>query len=222
MFDEISPTYDALNTLLSMGNDRRWRRDAVDALSPADGETILDLGCGTGELLLDVHEAAPGAELLGVDVASRMLDLARAKSVDEEVPIDLLLGDAVRLPLADASIDGAITAFTLRNVPAVEPFFEEVHRVLRPGGRVVALDLHLPEEGLFAAIYRPYFLHVLPRIGDLLSGRTGAYKYLMRSVAGFHSLDEIGQIARKAGFAEVTVEPLTFGTAAITTCRRAR
>lgn len=222
MFDEISPTYDALNTLLSMGNDRRWRRKAVERLDAGDADRIVDLGCGTGELLLDVHEAAPGAELLGVDVASRMLDLARAKSVDEEVPIDLVLGDAVRLPLADASIDGAITAFTLRNVPAVEPLFEEVHRVLRPGGRLVALDLHLPEDGLFAAIYRPYFLHVLPRIGDLLSGRTGAYKYLMRSVAGFHSPDEIGQIARKAGFAEVTVEPLTFGTAAITTCRRAR
>lgn len=222
MFDEISPTYDLLNSVLSAGNDRRWRRDAVDALDPADDETILDLGCGTAELLLEVHDRAPDATLIGVDVAPQMLDLAHEKAVEDRVPLDLLLADADRLPLPDASVDGAITAFTLRNVPSVPGFFEEVHRVLAPGGRLVTLELHLPEEGVLAALYRPYFLHVLPAVGELLSGRTGAYRYLADSVAAFQAPKEIAEIARKAGFDSVSVAERTFGTAAVTTCRRAR
>lgn len=222
MFDEISPTYDLLNSVLSAGNDRRWRRDAVDALAPADGETILDLGCGTAELLFEVHDRAPDARLLGLDVAARMLDLARDKARDRRTPIDLLRGDAERLPLPDGRVDGAITAFTLRNVPSLPGFFEEVHRVLAPGGRLVTLEIHLPRDGAFAAIYRPYFLHVLPAIGELLSGRTGAYRYLADSVAAFPSPEEVADVARDAGFDPVEVAERTFGTAAITVCRRGR
>lgn len=215
MFDAITPTYDLLNRVLSMGNDGRWRRRAVDALDPHDGERFADIGCGTAELLLEVHGRAPGAGLVGVDVSDRMLAAARAKARDTGVPMDLVHGDALRLPLPDASLDGIVTAFTLRNVPGVGRFFAECHRVLRPGGRVVSLEIHLPERGAFAAVYRPYFLHVLPAVGDLLSGRTGAYRYLAKSVADFHAPEEVGDLARKAGFEAVTVAELTFGTAAI-------
>lgn len=221
MFDEITPTYDTLNSVLSAGNDRRWRARTVDRLDPRDGERVLDLGCGTAELLFDVHDRAPDAELVGVDVAPRMLARAHGKAVDLGVDLQLLRGDATRLPLADGSVDAATSAFTLRNVPGVAPFFEEVHRVLVPGGRVVTLEIHLPDEGLLAAIYRPYFLHVLPWIGDLVSGRTGAYKYLARSVESFHDPDGVAGIARKAGFETVEVQELTFGTAAIVWAKKA-
>lgn len=220
MFDDITPTYDALNRVLSMGNDRRWRRRTVDLLDPDDGERILDLGCGTAELLLEVHDRAPGAELVGVDVAGRMLAAARDKAHKKEVPLSLVQGDALRLPLPDASVDAAVTAFTLRNVPGVDLFFQECLRVVKPGGRVVSLEIHLPEDGAFAALYRPYFLHVLPFLGDLLSGRTGAYKYLAESVAGFYHPDEVADIARLIGFEPVRVEELTFGTAGLVWARR--
>lgn len=220
MFDDITPTYDALNRVLSMGNDRRWRRRTVDLLDPADGERILDLGCGTAELLLEVHRRAPGAELVGVDVAGRMLQAAREKARKEEVPLSLVQGDALRLPLPDASADAAVTAFTLRNVPGVDLLFQECLRVVKPGGRVVSLEIHLPEDGAFAALYRPYFLHVLPFLGDLVSGRTGAYKYLAESVAGFYPPEEVADIARLIGFEPVRVEELTFGTAGLVWARR--
>lgn len=220
MFDDITPTYDALNRVLSMGNDRRWRRRTVDLLDPADGERILDLGCGTAELLLEVHDRAPRAELVGVDVAGRMLEAARDKARKKEVPMSLVQGDALRLPLPDASVDAAVTAFTLRNVPGVDLFFQECLRVVKPGGRVVSLEIHLPEDGAFAALYRPYFLRVLPFLGDLVSGRTGAYKYLAESVAGFYRPDEVADIARLIGFEPVRVEELTFGTAGLVWARR--
>lgn len=222
MFDEITPTYDLLNSLLSVGNDRRWRSQAIERLAPSSGQRILDLGCGTAELLLEVADRVDGVDLTGVDVAPRMLRRARQKGLAQEVPLDLIRADALRLPFPDDRFDGAISAFTLRNVPDVEGFFEEVRRVLRPGGRIVTLEIHLPEEGAFAALYRPYFLHVLPRIGDLLSGRTGAYRYLSKSVASFHRPGEVGEIARQAGFSDVDVQPLTFGTAALVTGRNAR
>lgn len=173
MFDTIAPRYDVVNRIMTFGLDRRWRRAAVRALGLTPGSVVVDLACGTGDLCRDL--AAVGYQGVGVDVSRGMLDHARAAA-------PLLQADVMSLPLPAASIDGAVSGFALRNLVALPPLFEELARVVRPGGRVSLLDVATPEQPLLRAGHAAYFGHVVPRIGALLSDRD-AYRYLPKSVA---------------------------------------
>jgi demethylmenaquinone methyltransferase / 2-methoxy-6-polyprenyl-1,4-benzoquinol methylase len=214
MFDEISPRYDLLNTVLSFGRDRSWRRRAVDALKPEAGDALLDIACGTGDVALTAwrrHRRI--GSITGVDFSARMLDLARTKFTrrDVDVPWEFIQADARRLPLAHESVDLVTIAFGIRNVVDVPAALREMHRVLRPGGRVMILEFATPEGRFFGPLFRWYFHHVLPRVGGLVSGRRSAYTYLPKSVGKFHTVEELKQLLRDAGFVSVEATRYTFG-----------
>lgn len=211
MFDAVAPRYELLNRLLTFGLDSRWRRDAVRALQLPRGAHVLDVGSGTGDLCRALD--AEGMDPVGVDRSWGML--ARARDVGA-----LLRGDALTLPVNDAAVDGVVSGFTLRNLAALEPFFAECARVLRPGGRIAFLEVSTPRGRLTGTLHRLHFETVVPLVGGLLSDRR-AYRYLPRSVAYLPPTDALLDLLRRAGFSEVDQRPLTFGVAQLVTGTRA-
>ena len=216
MFSDIAPRYDLLNHVLSMNIDRAWRVKALRALdwrARARG-TYLDVCAGTldvGALL--ARQTGFGGFIVGADFAVPMLEHGNGKAARTVLaPVG---ADAMALPLADGSVDGAIVAFGIRNVADLDAGLREVRRVVRPGGRFVILEFSTPSSALVRAGYHAYFHHVLPRIGRLISGHRSAYTYLPMSVAQFPTGDDLAERMRLAGFATVSWQPLTFGIAAI-------
>jgi demethylmenaquinone methyltransferase / 2-methoxy-6-polyprenyl-1,4-benzoquinol methylase len=210
MFDAIAPRYDLLNHLLSAGIDRRWRKRAIASLRLTGRETLIDVCTGTADVAL---EAADAARVVGVDFAGAMLALGRRKihGAGQVKRIVLVRGDAMRLPVGDRVADAATVAFGIRNVQRPEIGCAEMARVLRPGGRLAILEFGVPRIPGVSTMYLWYFRHVLPLIGRLISGHTGAYSYLPASVRSFPPPAEFMTLLRQVGFAEVRAVPLTFG-----------
>jgi demethylmenaquinone methyltransferase/2-methoxy-6-polyprenyl-1,4-benzoquinol methylase len=216
MFSDIAPRYDLLNHILSLNIDRAWRRKALRALAWRDrpSGTYLDLCAGT----LDVgatltREKGFGGFVVGADFAVPMLRHGEGKATRTVLaPVG---ADAVALPFADASMDGAIVAFGVRNVADLDAALREVRRVLKPGGRFVILEFSTPRNGVVRACYHAYFHHVLPFVGGVISGHRSAYRYLPMSVAQFPTEERLAERLRGAGFGTVSWQPLTLGIAAI-------
>jgi demethylmenaquinone methyltransferase/2-methoxy-6-polyprenyl-1,4-benzoquinol methylase len=216
MFSDIAPRYDLLNHVLSLNIDKGWRRRALTALQWARTPTgrFLDLCAGT----LDVgaaltRERGFAGAVIGADFALPMLQHGAGKA-----PITKLwpvAADALQLPLPDASIDGAIVAFGIRNVADLDAALREVRRVLRPGARFVILEFSTPRSHIVRGLYHAYFHNVLPLIGRLVSGHRSAYTYLPLSVAHFPTEEALAMRLRSAGFSDVTWQALTMGVAAI-------
>ncbi len=216
MFSDIAPRYDLLNHLLSFNVDRRWRRKAIRAVAwerRPDG-VYLDLCAGTLDVATELsrHPGFTG-RVVGADFAEPMLRAGRAKAQGQ--PVFPVTADALSLPLADASCAGAIVAFGVRNLADLDAGLREVARVVVPGGRYVILEFTTPRAALVRSGYHLYFHHLLPRIGGLISGNRGAYRYLPESVAHFPSAPELADRMRKAGFRDVAWDVLSFGIAAI-------
>jgi demethylmenaquinone methyltransferase/2-methoxy-6-polyprenyl-1,4-benzoquinol methylase len=223
MFDAIAPRYDFLNHLLSAGIDRYWRRLAIRSIGLTGRERVLDLCTGTADLALAARQARPGAaRVIGVDFAGAMLTIGMEKirRAGLERAISLVRGDAMRIPVADASVDAVTIAFGIRNVEDPEMACRDIARVLRPGGRLVILEFAIPTAPLFRAAYLSYFRHILPRIGRAISGHDAAYGYLPASVGAFASPDTFMNLLRKHGFDEVTANSLTFGSVFLYTAQR--
>ena len=231
MFSAIAPSYDLNNRVHSLWRDQAWRRAAVKAAELRPGESVLDVACGTGDLTLAFKEAGAGS-VVGVDFTFDMLRVACRKSerIAGETgrsapaggqPVDsaslpFLTGDAMRLPLADAAFDVASIAFGIRNVGDPARAMREFFRVLRSGGRLIVLEFSLPTNPLMRTLYNAYFHHVLPRTASLIArDKSGAYKYLPRSVNTFVGREVMQQMMSDAGFREVTARPLTMGVAVI-------
>lgn len=218
MFSDIAPRYDLLNHVLSLNIDRAWRRRALTALAwttrPAG--TYLDLCAGTldvGAML--VRQPGFAGFVAGADFAVPMLQHGAGKASPTRLaPVG---ADALQLPFANASLDGAIVAFGIRNVADLDAGLREVRRVLTPGARFVILEFSTPRFALVRAAYLAYFHHVLPLVGRLVSGHQSAYTYLPLSVAQFPTEDALADRLRAAGFLHVTWERLTLGIAAIHT-----
>jgi demethylmenaquinone methyltransferase/2-methoxy-6-polyprenyl-1,4-benzoquinol methylase len=216
MFSDIAPRYDLLNHLLSFNVDRRWRRQAIRALEweRAPSGLYLDLCAGTLDVAAELAKR-PGfaGRVVGADFAEPMLRAGRSKVA--ALPVNAVAADALSLPLGDASCAGAIVAFGVRNLADLDAGLREVARVVAPGGRYVILEFTTPPSALVRAGYHLYFHHVLPRIGGLISGNRGAYRYLPESVSHFPTAAELAGRMRQAGFRDVRWESLTFGVAAI-------
>jgi demethylmenaquinone methyltransferase/2-methoxy-6-polyprenyl-1,4-benzoquinol methylase len=212
MFDAIAGRYDLLNRLLSAGLDQRWRARAVDAVGLKGGEVVLDLCTGTADLALALTASA-GARVVGIDFAGEMLRRGRQKVQDAGVgrQVSLVRGDAMGVPLADATVDAATIAFGIRNVQTPAEALCEVQRVLRPGGRLAILEFGFPRTSVLRAVYGWYFRRVLPLVGQLVSRHTSAYSYLPASVGTFWEPDVFCKIVKAAGFTSVRAVPLTFG-----------
>jgi demethylmenaquinone methyltransferase / 2-methoxy-6-polyprenyl-1,4-benzoquinol methylase len=218
MFDAIAPRYDLLNHLLSAGIDRRWRAAAIKALKLTGHETLLDVCCGTADMALEGRRGRPSgrpaaARVVGVDFSGAMLALGlrKLKAAGESHRMMLIRGDAMRLPVADNSVDAVTIAFGIRNVQRPEIACAEVARALRPGGRLAILEFGVPRVPGIKPLYLWYFKHVLPRVGRAISGHGGAYSYLPASVGSFPPPAEFVQALRGVGFADVRGDPLTFG-----------
>jgi demethylmenaquinone methyltransferase/2-methoxy-6-polyprenyl-1,4-benzoquinol methylase len=194
MFDRIAPVYDAMNRLMTAGLDQRWRRQTAAAVVRPD-DRVLDVCCGTGDLALAAAEA--GGRVTGLDFSQPMLERARRKSSE----IEWVEGDAVALPFADGSFDAVTIGFGLRNLPNVEPGLAELHRALRPGGRLAILEITRPQ-GLLAPFYRFWFDGVIPLAGKVLPGGS-AYSYLPASVRRFPAPEGLAKLLDEAGFAEI-------------------
>jgi demethylmenaquinone methyltransferase / 2-methoxy-6-polyprenyl-1,4-benzoquinol methylase len=214
MFDRIAPRYDLLNRLLSAGVDQRWRRASVDALGLAPGSTVLDVCTGTADLLVELLSRDSGHAGVGVDLSGEMLERGARKLQRRGWAARAVLarGDAERLPLREGSCEGALIAFGIRNVGDPGLALREIHRVLRPGARLVVLEFSMPS-GVVGAAYRLYFERLLPRIAGLVGGDRAAYTYLPASVARFPDAAAFGRLMQEAGFAGVTWTRLTAGIA---------
>jgi demethylmenaquinone methyltransferase / 2-methoxy-6-polyprenyl-1,4-benzoquinol methylase len=216
MFDRIVPRYDTMNRLMTGAQDIRWRRRAARDAAPA-GARALDLATGTADLAIELR--AQGARwVVGADFSEAMLRAADAKlRRKRESAIALVLADAQSVPFPDASFDCITSAFLLRNVADLPRCLSEMRRVVRPNGRVVALEITHPRPGPFATLFGLYFKHAVPRLGRLVSGDNSAYTYLPASLDPFPNADRLSTMFREAGFARVRYRRVGFGTVAIHT-----
>ena len=224
MFDAIAGRYDFLNHLLSAGIDRRWRRRAVEALSLQGGERVLDLCTGTADLAIAACTGTPAAgRVVGIDFAGQMLHVGRLKLARERLgaSVTLVRGDATCIPVASQSVDAVTLAFGIRNIERPAAACLEIHRVLRPEGRVAILEFAVPTTLWIRAAYLGYFQHVLPCVGRLVSRHSAAYSYLPASVVGFASSGEFVEILRQSGFTEIRAVPLTLGIVFLYTAEKA-
>ena len=212
MFDEIAPTYERVNHVVSLGRDSAWRRRTVLAADVRDGDVILDLCCGTGDMLREFARgpARPG-RLIGLDFAARMLAAGHYEGVSPQPR--LIRADALRLPLADASVDVASCAFGVRNFQDLHGGLRELRRVLRRGGRAVILEFAAPESAPLRWACLAYCNHVLPRLASWLSrDRSGAYRYLPSSIRTFERRGAMVAALRAAGFDDVRTWTMNLGS----------
>jgi len=219
MFDAIAARYDLLNHLLSAGLDRGWRRRAIRSLGLRGGETLVDLCTGTADLALAAAAGGAG-RVIGVDFAAEMLRLGAAK-VRRRGGVALVRGDATCLPIGSGTADAATVAFGIRNVERPERALAEMFRVLRPGGRAAILEFSIPASPVVRAVYLPYFRHVLPRIGRLVSGHLSAYSYLPASVGSFIAPSDMAALLRRSGFDQAEAASLALGAVTLYTARKA-
>ena len=224
MFTSIAPRYDLLNHVLSFNIDRMWWRRTARVfrhIATRPDARILDLCCGTGDMTFALRRQAgkSWAQILGADFSHAMLQRATAKSaaanssslVSRSAWIE---ADALNLPLPSAHFDLVTSAFGFRNLADYDAGLREIARVLRPGGECGILDFGEPK-GAMGALYRIYFKQVLPRIGTMISGVSGPYAYLPASVERFPRPEEMLERMKRAGFAEATWTPYTFGIAGL-------
>lgn len=214
MFDAIAGRYDLLNTVLSGGLDRYWRRRAIATLGLTGQERLLDVCTGTADVAIGSARAARGASrVVGVDFAGAMLahGLEKVRAAGLESRVKLIRGDAMRLPVADASVHAVTIAFGIRNVQQTDVACRELLRVLKPGGRLAILEFGMPVIPAVRPLYLWYSNHILPRIGRTVSKHEAAYTYLPESIGSFPWGEDFARILNVAGFSQVKSKPLALG-----------
>jgi demethylmenaquinone methyltransferase/2-methoxy-6-polyprenyl-1,4-benzoquinol methylase len=220
MFMAVPPRYDLINHVITLGMDARWRRLAAETCAAGEPRTMLDLCCGTGGLLLGVARRCRGDVMpVGLDFSEPMLKIAERKASGTKKGSSFVYGDASQLPFPDESFDCVGISFAFRNLMYKNPLagkaMSEVARVLKNGGRFVAVESSQPRSGFIRAVFRLYLRCWVYPVGWLLSGNRSAYKYLATSASRFHTPGEIKDLLLKVGFSEVSYRPLFFGAAGI-------
>jgi demethylmenaquinone methyltransferase / 2-methoxy-6-polyprenyl-1,4-benzoquinol methylase len=214
MFDRIAGRYDLLNRIISLSLDHWWRRQVIRAAVAGNEPFILDIGTGTGDLVLHAAKSMKGkGRFIGLDFSLPMLNLARVKQAHASygATTRFVMGSAMSAPFRDARFDSAMAAFVLRNVSDLPLLFTETMRVLKPGGKFVSVDMFPPSTKWFATLYSIYFYSLVPHIGGFLAHDRSAYQYLSDSVRNFHPPETITQLLREAGFEQVTLRKFLNG-----------
>lgn len=214
MFDRIAPRYDLLNSLLSFGLASVWRRRIAELLRDKKGLNVLDVATGTADLLISLFSAGVDiSSAVGLDLSANMLAIAdrklRRRRLDSVV--SLRLADAMNLPFSQSSFDVATCAFGIRNVTDVATALKQMHRVLKPGGKIFILEFSIPKNRVIRTLYLLYFRNIVPLLGRLISGDNFAYRYLNRTSESFASGDEFCSLLQDAGFINAEAIPMTFG-----------
>ena len=217
MFASIAPRYDFLNWLLSLGQDRNWRKKAIDLLGPIRNDCILDVATGTCDMIIEIAKRNISTQIFGIDFCQNMLNLGQTKVSQNNFDnkISFQIGSGECLPFANNSFDSVICSFGVRNFANVQMGLEEFYRVLKPGGKIVILEFSEPQNKILNIIYDFYFNLILPKIGNLISGHSNAYSYLPESVANFPNQKKFIEWIRKIGFKKATSIELTFGIVSI-------
>lgn len=219
MFDRVAPRYDLANAVLSLGQDRHWRRVAVDAVAPRPGEVLLDVAAGTGALAHELARAAgDAATVLALDFSLPMLEAGATRErsgVPRRSGLAWLNADARRLPLPDASVDAVTISFGLRNLPDVAAGLTEFARVTRPGGRLAVLEFSAPVNPALSWVYSRYLVGALPRVARFVSSSPAAYRYLADSIRLWPRQDALARIIADAGWASPRYKNLTGGIVAL-------
>lgn len=218
MFDRISGVYDVMNAVISGFQEPRWRRRAVLAAGVGVGDSVIDVATGTGKVAASLKaQVGPSGRVLGVDLSPGMIARA-ARTIGKRDGIEFVVGDAMALPVDDATFDAATIAFGMRNLPDYGRGFAEMRRAVRPGGRVVCLEIARPD-GLIPRIGRFWFERAVPMLGRLV-GQGEAYAYLVESVRNYPGPERIAAIMRESGLVDVTWLPMTFGMVTVHVGRR--
>lgn len=216
MFAQIAPRYDAANRVISAGMDEGWRKRAIAILAaPHDGR-VLDLCCGTGDLVFHLLRTDPTLHVTGVDFCEPMLQTARARAAKESRgDATFVEGDVMALPFEAHSFDGATMGFSMRNVVDIDATLRGIRRVLRPGAKFVNLDMSKAPNRLFKACFDVYFYHVVPLIGGLVGGSRAAYTYLPQSLTHHPNAEALRDRFTAAGFSDAGFVRLMGGAVAI-------
>lgn len=214
MFDRIAARYDLLNRVISFGLDTWWRKKVIQQLRLHENQLILDVGTGTGDLAFAAAKSAHGNErIIGLDPSLEMLRLARAKQrfAPGGHKTYFVQGTALLAPFRESVFDAAMTAFVLRNVSDLPQFFANGFRLLKPGGRIVSLDMFPPSKSWFSLLYCIYFYRIVPSIGALIARNRDAYQYLAESVQHFSPPETITGLIEQAGFRRIIIHKFLNG-----------
>lgn len=214
MFDGIAPSYDRLNHMMSLNVDRIWRRRALKEIVDGTAQQILDVACGTGDSTIMIAKAAAdGSKVIGGDISEGMMALVmdKARKAGVEDRVSLLVADGENLPFEAETFHRVTCAFGIRNFEHKEKGLLEFHRVLKPGGKAVILELSVPQNRVLRWFYDLYFMHLLPWLGGLVSGDKAAYKYLPASVHAFPAPAVFCGMMEEAGFRNVRHKAFSFG-----------
>lgn len=217
VFERIAPKYDLMNDLISFRRHKAWRKFTMRKMNVAPGETALDLCCGTCDWTIALADASVTGKIIGLDFSQNMLDVGAAKveKLGLNKQISLVQGNAMSLPFEDDSFDFVTIGFGLRNVPDYLQVLKEMRRVVRPGGKVVCLEVSKPTWQPFKAMYNLYFERILPLIGKLVARSFQEYKWLPESLKMFPGRQQLAELFEEAGLGQVKAYPLTGGVAAL-------
>ncbi len=218
MFDQISPTYDRVNRVMTMGLDQLWRKKVCTFFPKENHLRILDCATGTGDQIIAMMETDPRVDsAVGIDLAEAMIAIGNEKLAKKAYAnkVTLQVASALEIPFPDHSFDAVTISFGIRNVTDVIGSLKEFHRVLKVGGRVLILEGTMPEKKTWKNLNRFYLRHILPRIGGWISKKPDAYRYLNETIETFPQGGAFCQLMQSAGFKEVKLHPLFFGVATV-------
>ena len=222
MFDNISHSYDLLNHLLSFGIDKRWRKAAIKSLEPYQPKKILDVATGTGDFAILAAQRLSPERLLGIDISEGMLNVGREKvrKAGLENIVAFQKDDCMNLSLADNEFDAVMVAYGVRNFPDLDKGLREMLRVMKPGGRLVIIELTAPRKFPMKQLFGLYSHTVLPVYGRLVSKDKSAYSYLRRTIEAFPQGERMMEILKQAGFQHTAFRRLTFGICTLYTAQK--
>ncbi|MGE5558178.1 MAG: bifunctional demethylmenaquinone methyltransferase/2-methoxy-6-polyprenyl-1,4-benzoquinol methylase UbiE [Bacillota bacterium] len=217
-FNAIACKYDAINNIISFGRHRHWQNFAVEQAGIREGGRVLDICCGTGKITIELaRRIGKGGRVVGLDLSSQMLAFAakNLRNLPNKDSVELVLGNACQMPFPENSFDCAMIGYGLRNVADIPALLSEARRVVKPGGRIVSLDLINPSRPLLRNLYHLYLRIWVPLVGRMVAGNKEAYQYLGESVQIFLTPEEIRDLFLSAGFIDVRFYTMTFGTVAV-------